>query len=122
MTRVWLLIVGALATLAFATIVLVVIPKTMLVDVPRPAQLTAYTPEEARGRVLARMELDRRLHRRRDREPRGLRAPRQVVDAGRAAGHLERVGARQRLQLIGGGENRADAPGARPGHPPIVEA
>lgn len=50
MTRVWLLIVGALATLAFATIVLVVIPKTMLVDVPRPAQLTAYTPEEARGR------------------------------------------------------------------------
>ena len=50
MTRVWLLMLGALATLAFATIVLVVVPRTMLVDVPRPAQLAAYSPEEARGR------------------------------------------------------------------------
>jgi cytochrome c oxidase cbb3-type subunit 2 len=50
MTRVWLLMLGALATVAFATIVLVVIPGTMLVDVPRPEQLADYTPEQARGR------------------------------------------------------------------------
>jgi cytochrome c oxidase cbb3-type subunit 2 len=49
-TRVWLLLLGALATVAFASIVLVVIPRTMLVDVPRPAQLAPYTPEQVRGR------------------------------------------------------------------------
>jgi cytochrome c oxidase cbb3-type subunit 2 len=41
---------GALATLAFATIVLVVIPRTMLLEVPRGAELAAYTSEQARGR------------------------------------------------------------------------
>jgi cytochrome c oxidase cbb3-type subunit 2 len=49
-TRTWLLIIGALATITFATIVLVVIPRTMLVQVPRPAQLAPYTAEQQRGR------------------------------------------------------------------------
>lgn len=52
MTRTWLLILGALATIAFATIVLVVLPSVMLVDVPHPAQLAPYTAEQARGRAL----------------------------------------------------------------------
>ena len=50
MTRAWLLLLGALAAVGFAAIVLVVLPRTMLVDVPRPAQLAPYAPEEARGR------------------------------------------------------------------------
>ena len=50
MTRVWLLLLGALATVGFATIVLVAVPNVMLQDVPRAPQLAAYTPEQARGR------------------------------------------------------------------------
>jgi cytochrome c oxidase cbb3-type subunit 2 len=52
MTRTWLLLLGALATVGFATLILVVIPSLMLVDVPRPADLAEYTPSEARGREI----------------------------------------------------------------------
>ena len=52
MTRTWLLILGALAAVGFATVILVAIPSLMLVDVPRPPQLEAYTPEQARGRAV----------------------------------------------------------------------
>ena len=50
MMRVWLLLLGALATVGFAFIVLVAVPGVMLQDVPRPAQLQPYTAEQARGR------------------------------------------------------------------------
>lgn len=50
MTRTWLLLLGALATVGFAALVLVVIPQLMLVHVPVPKQLAPYTPEQARGR------------------------------------------------------------------------
>lgn len=50
MTRAWLLLLGALATVSFATVVLVVLPSMMLVDVPRPPQLAPYTSEQAYGR------------------------------------------------------------------------
>lgn len=43
MTRTWLLILGALATLGFAVIVLVVLPQVVLVDVPVPEQLVPST-------------------------------------------------------------------------------
>jgi cytochrome c oxidase cbb3-type subunit 2 len=52
MTRAWLLLLGALATVTFAVLILVVIPSLMLVDVPRPPQLAGYTPEQARGRAV----------------------------------------------------------------------
>lgn len=52
MTRTWLLLLGALATVTFAVLILVVIPSLMLVDVPRPPQLADYTPEQARGRAV----------------------------------------------------------------------
>lgn len=52
MTRTWLLILGALATVMFATLILVVVPSLMLVDVPRPPQLADYTPPQARGRAV----------------------------------------------------------------------
>jgi cytochrome c oxidase cbb3-type subunit 2 len=52
MTRTWLLVLGALATVGFAVIVLVAIPSLMLVEVPRPPQLEPYTPEQARGRAV----------------------------------------------------------------------
>ena len=50
MTRAWLLLLGALATVAFATVVLVVLPSMLLVHVRRPPQLAPYTPEQANGR------------------------------------------------------------------------
>ena len=52
MTRTWLLILGVLAAVGFATLILVAIPSLLLVDVPRPPQLEAYTPEQARGRAV----------------------------------------------------------------------
>jgi cytochrome c oxidase cbb3-type subunit 2 len=50
MTRTWLLVLGALATIGFAALVLVAVPQIMLVRVPAPKQLAPYTPEQARGR------------------------------------------------------------------------
>ena len=43
MTRTSLLLLGALAMVAFAAIVLVVLPATMLVQVRPPPQLRPYT-------------------------------------------------------------------------------
>lgn len=51
MTRTSLLLLGALATVAFAVIVLVILPRTMLVSVERPP-ITPYSPEELRGRAV----------------------------------------------------------------------
>jgi len=50
MTRVWLLLLGALATLGFAITVLVVLPRVVLTRVRPAAQLVPYTPSQARGR------------------------------------------------------------------------
>jgi cytochrome c oxidase cbb3-type subunit 2 len=50
MTRTWLLVLGALATVGFAVLVLVAVPQIMLMRVPVPRQLAPYTPEQARGR------------------------------------------------------------------------
>lgn len=50
MTRTWLLVLGALATIGFATLVLVAVPQLMLVHVTASKQLAPYTPEQARGR------------------------------------------------------------------------
>src|SRR5690606_29987038 len=50
MTRIWLLVFGVIATIGFATIVLVVVPDLVLVNVPVPAELAPYSPSEARGR------------------------------------------------------------------------
>lgn len=50
MTRTWLLLLGALATIGFAVIVLVAVPSIMLVEVPHPPQLHPYTAEQQRGR------------------------------------------------------------------------
>lgn len=50
MTKTWLLMIGAFATVAFATIVLVVIPQTMLMHVTPAKELRPYSATEARGR------------------------------------------------------------------------
>ena len=50
MTRIWLLLIGVLAIIVFATSLLVVIPNTMIGNVRVPKQLAPYTPQEARGR------------------------------------------------------------------------
>jgi cytochrome c oxidase cbb3-type subunit II len=50
LTRTWMLLLGALATVGFAVLVLVAIPQIMLVHVPAPKQLAPYTPEQAHGR------------------------------------------------------------------------
>jgi cytochrome c oxidase cbb3-type subunit 2 len=52
MTRTWLLLLGALAAVGFAAMVLVVVPRLMLVHVPRPAKLAPYTAQQARGRAV----------------------------------------------------------------------
>ncbi|MEZ4425324.1 MAG: cbb3-type cytochrome c oxidase subunit II [Gemmatimonadota bacterium] len=56
MTRTWLLVLGALATVAFAALVLVGLPRVVLTDVPVPRQLLpAPGPQgEARARSIAR--------------------------------------------------------------------
>lgn len=50
MTRVLVLILGAMATVIFALIVLVILPKSMLGKLEAPPQLKPYTLQEARGR------------------------------------------------------------------------
>lgn len=52
MTRTWLLLLGALASVGFAALVLVAIPQIMLIRVPVPKQLAPYTPVQARGRAI----------------------------------------------------------------------
>jgi len=50
MTRLTVLILGALATVIFALIVLVILPQSMLGKLQAPPELKPYTLEEARGR------------------------------------------------------------------------
>lgn len=50
MTRVWLLVIGVVATVSFAGIVLVGIPHVVLLQVPVPAELAPYSESELRGR------------------------------------------------------------------------
>ncbi|HWU33992.1 MAG TPA: cbb3-type cytochrome c oxidase subunit II [Methylovorus sp.] len=50
MTRVLVLILGAMATVIFALIVLVILPQSMLGKLKTPPQLKPYTLQEARGR------------------------------------------------------------------------
>lgn len=50
MTRVYILFMGALATVIFALMVLVILPKSMLSGVKPPAQLKPLTAEEMKGR------------------------------------------------------------------------
>lgn len=52
MSRMWLLLLGAIATMTFALVVLVVVPNAMLETVPRPPQLRPYTPAQAEGRAV----------------------------------------------------------------------
>jgi cytochrome c oxidase cbb3-type subunit II len=52
MIRTWLLLLGSLATVSFAALVLVVLPRLLFVHVPPPAQLSPYTPVQARGRAV----------------------------------------------------------------------
>lgn len=51
MTRTWLLLLGALATVGFATIVLVVLPRVVLVDVPVPDELRYVQPLGEQGLI-----------------------------------------------------------------------
>lgn len=50
MIRVWLLLLGATATMTFALIVLVLIPSAMLETLQKPPQLRPYTTSQALGR------------------------------------------------------------------------
>lgn len=52
MIRTWLLIVGAIATVSFAVLVLVVLPRVVLVEVRPPAELRPYTEVQQRGRMV----------------------------------------------------------------------
>lgn len=54
MTRAWLLLLGALATLGFAVTVLIVLPRVVLTHVGAPAALAPYTALQARGRGVYR--------------------------------------------------------------------
>lgn len=56
MIRTWLLIVGALATIGFATIVLIVLPQIVVFEVQAPAELPRYTSSELRGQEIYRRE------------------------------------------------------------------
>jgi len=49
-TRVWLLLIGVAATVGFAAIVLVALPRVVLIDLPVPTELQPYTEAQARGR------------------------------------------------------------------------
>src|SRR5690606_13304992 len=51
-SRTWLLLLGAAATVGFAAVVLVGIPRVMLVRVAAPPGLAPYTALEARGRAV----------------------------------------------------------------------
>lgn len=50
MTRITVLLLGALAALIFALMVLIVVPGTLLGAVPAPPELKPYTPVERLGR------------------------------------------------------------------------
>jgi len=50
MNRTPILMLGALATVTFATIVLVLVPRATLISVPQPEELEPYTESELRGR------------------------------------------------------------------------
>ncbi|HEX7117931.1 MAG TPA: cbb3-type cytochrome c oxidase subunit II [Longimicrobiales bacterium] len=50
MTRAWLLMLGSFATVAFATILLAIVPEVALVEAPAPEGLEPYTASESRGR------------------------------------------------------------------------
>lgn len=52
MTRAWLLLLGALATVGFAATVLVIIPRVMLVRLTPPRELRPYSAVELRGRTV----------------------------------------------------------------------
>ncbi len=56
MIRTWLLMVGALATIAFATIVLIVLPQIVVFDVVVPDELARYTETERAGQAIYRRE------------------------------------------------------------------
>lgn len=56
MIRTWLLIVGALATLGFATIVLLVLPQVVVQEITPPEQLAGYTESEEYGRYVYQRE------------------------------------------------------------------
>jgi cytochrome c oxidase cbb3-type subunit 2 len=51
-TRAWLLLLGATATLGFAITVLVVLPRVVLVRAAAPTALRPYTAQELRGRAV----------------------------------------------------------------------
>ncbi len=50
MTRTWLLVLGVVATVGFAIIVLVVLPRVVLTRVGAPEALRPYSPTELHGR------------------------------------------------------------------------
>lgn len=50
MTRISVLLLGALAAVIFALIILIILPTTLMAEVPRPAGLRPYTSQELRGR------------------------------------------------------------------------
>lgn len=52
MSRILVLLLGALAAVTVATLILVAIPKALLSQVKPPAQLKPYTQEQARGRMV----------------------------------------------------------------------
>ena len=50
MTRMWLLLLGATATMTFALITLVLVPRSLLAKVDPPAGLAPYTASQEHGR------------------------------------------------------------------------
>lgn len=52
MTRTWLLIIGAMATIGFAIILLVAIPQVLLVSLQAPAELKPYSIAQQQGRLV----------------------------------------------------------------------
>lgn len=50
MTRVYILLMGALATVIFALMVLVILPKSMLAGLKAPVELKPLTAQEMKGR------------------------------------------------------------------------
>ncbi len=56
MIRTWLLMLGALATVGFATIVLIVLPQIVVFDVQAPDQLPRYTTTQLAGQDVYRRE------------------------------------------------------------------
>jgi cytochrome c oxidase cbb3-type subunit 2 len=51
-TRVWLLLLGLVATVAFATVTLVILPATRLLRIDPAPGLAAYTESQQRGRAV----------------------------------------------------------------------